>query len=350
MSRICTECGANFIGLVCLNCGTQLEDQNLGQQEGAQTTKDSYEPNPYQSGEQRKKRKPKTKQKVGAGFIVSISIYVLITTFLRTLGGSYQYKAPEEDNVAVEDDLNYEAELPAGSDYNDEQIEALYADPKNHSGKHFKLSGIVISNPDTIDDKLFFQMLQDVPNNANDTIVVYQGNPDIKEGDYVTLDGVISNEYVWENSYGDVLDLPTVIASKVEISTYQNVVLPADETLLVDQEISQHGYKVILDKIEFSNKETRVYVTVKNEGKSNFSVFSSSVKIIQNTKLFEEQWNFDAAYPEIQSNVKPGSDSSGIICFPALDSKKDLSLYIGGFSDNWEEEIKDYEFTVINEK
>jgi hypothetical protein len=60
--------------------------------------------------------------------------------------------------------------------------------------------------------------------------------------------------------------------STVTVTTYAEVVAPSEKTIKINESKDQHGYEVTIEKIEFANAETRVYLTINNNGSSNFSV------------------------------------------------------------------------------
>ena len=95
----------------------------------------------------------------------------------------------------------------------------------------------------------------------------------------------------------------------------------------------------------FAEKETRVYVTAKNDAKDEFSIYTYSAVITQNGKQYEQDDNWDADYEELQSELKPGITSSGILVFPKIE-QKDFKLIIDGSSDDWDIEINEYVFNL----
>jgi hypothetical protein len=72
------------------------------------------------------------------------------------------------------------------------------------------------------------------------------------------------------------------------------------------------------------------------------------MKLLQDKQQYEEQGNWEAEYPEIQTDLLPGTTTSGIICFPIISQTEDFTLYIDGSSDNWDEEIEQYVFNIID--
>lgn len=100
-----------------------------------------------------------------------------------------------------------------------------------------------------------------------------------------------------------------------------------------------------MEKVELAEKETRVYLKVENAGSSNFNLYSFNAKIIQNGKQYEEETNFSADYPDVQTDLSVGVTTEGIFCFPAIE-QADFQIVLEGSSDNWEEDLQPYTFPL----
>ena len=69
-------------------------------------------------------------------------------------------------------------------------------------------------------------------------------------------------------------------------------------------------------------------------------------KIIQNSKQYEQQYNFQADYPELQSEILSGVISEGIITFPALDKDQSFKFIIEGHCDDYTLKFDPFEFEI----
>lgn len=126
--------------------------------------------------------------------------------------------------------------------------------------------------------------------------------------------------------------------------TYQEACAPTLYTATVQTAAqTQCGYTVSVDSVELAEKETRVAVTVTNNGAAAFSIYDSSAKIVQNGKQFEREYNSYADYPELQSDLMVGASTTGIITFPVLE-KADFDITLTGSSDDWDESIAPFTF------
>ena len=152
------------------------------------------------------------------------------------------------------------------------------------------------------------------------------------------------NTREYENALGGKIVAPAIVADSVEVVTYQEACAPTLYTATVQTAAqTQCGYTVSVDSVELAEKETRVAVTVTNNGAAAFSIYDSSAKIVQNGKQFEREYNSYADYPELQSDLMVGASTTGIITFPALE-KADFDITLTGSSDNWEESIEPFTF------
>ena len=74
-----------------------------------------------------------------------------------------------------------------------------------------------------------------------------------------------------------------------------------------------------------SQKETRVYVKIKNNGKENLDIYEFNSKLIQDGVQYDTEDNYLAKYPKIQNHIRKGIKSEGISVFPKIDMKKRFS-------------------------
>lgn len=358
MSNICNKCGTTFDSPFCPNCGTQAQQPN--NQETQQTPPQQF----YESQDKQNQYtlNPKIlhvqkKKKHGCLLygLIAFGIIFLLFIILSILSPSNDDSTTTDSNTTLSKSTTNEdaTSTPAATSFSaeylaEDEIQYIYSSPKDYIGKRVKLSGVVIGDAEKNEKGVYFQMFQNVAESTNNTIVAYYGNLDVKSGDYVVVDGIVKDEFKGENYFGATLNAPAIEADSVEISTYQDVVSPAIKTLDVSETQDQLGYQIIVEKIEFSPIETRVFITINNNGSSNFSAYSFNMKIKQGDNQYEEQANYEADYPEIQTGLMPGTKSSGVVCFPVLSDKDDFTLYMDGSSDNWEENIEQYVFEISN--
>ena len=226
------------------------------------------------------------------------------------------------------------------------EIKSLHTTPENFKNHYVEVIGRVFNAPEFDENGVAFQMWADIENYENNTIVyVSDKDFDIKENDYVSIVGKVGDTLQGENLFGGTLSAPTIFATEYKIITYQDALMPTLKSLDINETQIQLGYSVTLQKVEFAKEETRVYLKVDNHGTDEFNVYSFNAKISQSGKQYEEQGNWDADYPEIQTDLLVGNSTEGIIVFPSI-SDDPFTLIIEASSDNWDEDIVPYIFDI----
>jgi hypothetical protein len=186
--------------------------------------------------------------------------------------------------------------------------------------------------PERDEDGVYFQMYADPQGDEFNTVVASRDTSlKVKDGDYVHVTGEVTEAFEGKNAFGADLTLPTVIADSVEVVDATAAAPPATETLS-EAKFSESGLTVTVDKVEFADPETRVFVTIENNTGADFSFYSSSTKALQGTNQFESEYSSD--YPEVPSEIVAGAVVSGVIVYPAMDPSAGLKLLMEGSSEN----------------
>lgn len=227
-----------------------------------------------------------------------------------------------------------------------DEIKTLYTTPENLKNHYVELTGIVFTAPEYADDGVCVQMMSDIKNHDNNTIVyIHDKDFKVNENDYLHIVGRVDDKFTGKNALGGEVTAPVITAREYEIYSYIDALAPTLKTVDVNQTQTQLGYSVTVQKVEYAENETRVYFKVDNQGSDKFSVYSFNTKLTQNGKQYEEQYNWDAKYPEIQTDLLVGNSSEGIIAFPPI-SDGAFSLIVEGSSDNWKETLSPYVFNI----
>ena len=228
-----------------------------------------------------------------------------------------------------------------------EEIEQLHSDPGKFKGRSIEIYGQLLDSPEKDSDGIYFQMWAD-PENYDLNTIVYFNDPNFKveAEDYVKVAGTVDKEFKGENALGGTITAPTIIADSVEVVSYVDAVAPALHTYEFDNLTQdQYGYSVKINKVELAEKETRIYLTVNNNGSDKFSLYSFDSSLIQSGKQLNEQDNWSADYPEIQTDLNVGASTNGVFVFPAIENAN-FQLILEGYSSNFNEDVKPYTFDI----
>ena len=231
------------------------------------------------------------------------------------------------------------------------QIGELFSHPDDFKGKYVKLKGQVFTTPEKDGDLTALQIWYDPVNAENSYLVYTNSSESFSENDYVFVDGKIDGTFEGENLLGGTVTVPLIKDATVEKSTYVDVMVPTIKSIEPAAKAEQHDFSMTVDKVEYAEKETRVFVTLKNDRDDTVSAGVYSTKIIQDGKQISPDETsssaYDGQYPELDSDVQPGATSNGIIVFPAIDQEKDFTFVMpDNYCDDYEIEFKDFKVEI----
>jgi hypothetical protein len=142
----------------------------------------------------------------------------------------------------------------------------------------------------------------------------------LTEDDCVRVIGNNGGSIEFSNMFGATITGVIITADSVERVDCSSIINPASKVITVEQTQEDNGITVTLHKVEFSDENTRVYLTVENTDPAeevNFYTFNS--KAIQGRTQFGTTYSFDVDYPEIDSDIPPGIQENGVVIFEPLD-------------------------------
>lgn len=218
------------------------------------------------------------------------------------------------------------------------QVADLFASPNDFEEKYVELSGQLLDNPEKVDDVFAMQVWTDPINDEQSFVVYCKNDCGIKANDYVKVNGKIIGAFDGESIIGTQLSVPAIETDLVEKISYKDIYAPTlKEFIPQNSEISQKGLTLKIDKIEYAESETRVYVTETSTLANTCSIFTYDIKIVQDGKQIAQDDVSDSAYhndyPELAYDLLPGATSSGVLLFPPIDSDKNLQIYADAFTE-----------------
>ena len=364
----CQNCGEEFSGNFCPKCGTQYQypvQPPMVNQGQAPTSQQPIYPNqpvytqfanqqqPTYSQPVQFQQIPNQPKKGGLKswqivliVLGSVIVLAIIAGIFGSIGGegdtSSGSSKSESGSVAAGGDNT----TPVADYLSDEEIDHMYTDPKAFNGRKVTLYGKIFTSPEKDDKAVYFQMYADPDEFERNTVVGYKDpSADLKNGDYVKITGTVSGKLEGTNLFGGELTVPKIVADSVEVVDYITAVRPTVKSVEINKTIDQLGYKCTLKKVEFSDKETRLYISFENAGKESFALYKYSTKIVQNGTQYDVESNYHAEYPELQTDILQGVTTEGIITFGKMEQAS-FKLYLKGSSGNFTEKIEDYVFDV----
>lgn len=230
-----------------------------------------------------------------------------------------------------------------------EELQQMYTDPDKFKGYEVDIYAKIFANVERDDKGTYIQAFEDPKNSTNNTIIsIKDPNLDVKDGDIIHVIGTVYKKFEGTNAFGAKITAPSIIASKIEKTDYATAFSPAIKTINLNSEQNQNGYVIKINRVELAEQETRVYLTVTNKmsnEKINFYTFNT--KIVQGGKQLGEQTDYDANYPQMESDILPGVSEDGVIAFAPVDPNgENLKISLEGSCDNYEITINPFTFQV----
>ncbi|WP_411345801.1 hypothetical protein ACE3MZ_07350 [Paenibacillus sp. WLX1005] len=228
------------------------------------------------------------------------------------------------------------------------EFDQMITNPLDFKGRTVEFYGKVFVNPEKDEQGTYLQVYADPKNNAKNIIVgIADPASTIKSDDYVHVKGVVKDKFEGENMMGGTVTAPVILSDSVKVVDYATAVAPALKTIDVNETKNQSGYKITVQKIELAESETRAYISIENSTQDTASFYAFNTKLVQGSKQYEQETNYAAKYPELQSEILPGVKTEGIISFKTIDlNSGNLRLIAEGSTDDYSKQFKPFEFNI----
>ncbi len=199
-------------------------------------------------------------------------------------------------------------------------IDYIFSKPYLYKGEFVSLSGQVFSEPQINKDYTAFQIYANPKEKQKVAVIYYVGNTNIETGDCISMTGYVYKSVKGENMYGGHVYSPGLKATSLEKKSCIEVFSPTIKELsFTNKKIIKDGYSVEITKVEFAEDETRVYLTVKNNGLQDFNLWYGGMYIIQNNQQYEQLWVENIDYKTIGYQIKPTTTDDGILIFKNIE-------------------------------
>lgn len=224
------------------------------------------------------------------------------------------------------------------------QVSMVYQNPDEYIFQCIEVSGKVYN----IIDKNTFQMYEDLESSylGNNTVVYHDSTDYVVEvGDYIRMKAIVCGELQYQNVIGGNMTALQLRAKEIQETSFVEAAYPTIRSVDVHESQTQNGYSIIIEKIEFAEKETRVYFSVENGGKSKISLYSWDIEAEQSNRQYEAQSHIGMDYPQLPDGIRVGNIAEGIISFPPL-AQSDFKVYIKISTEDWTEQLDEMELSV----
>lgn len=346
----CPRCGNEFTTRFCTKCGYCAEDTKVegNNQENSQINNQIPENVSVSYGNADAPAVNNTKNNTKKGLIIGLAIggalilLVIIGLITYALFLKSDKSAVDKGNNIFSSSSSQSIGPPLG----DEEIQQMYKKPQDLMGRTVTLTGKVYANPKYSADNLEFKIFSDIKNFTNSTVILSNDvNIEVKKGDFVCVTGVLKDAIMYSTETGATFVEPQIEAVTIECGTYDEIIDPTiKEGTVQTPWQAQYGYIIEVKKVELAKDETRVYVSIQNNGIDNFKVYPTSVKLLQGSTQYSYTPNYTANYPSIETDLLPDAHTEGVITFPAVQQGEFNIIFTTFIGDSTQ--LKPYDFIV----
>lgn len=221
------------------------------------------------------------------------------------------------------------------------------SDPEKFIGQVIQWGGRVFVEPEIDNEGVYLQIFSS--DNDKSFITAYLDKSfAIEIDDYVVVTGIVVGEFDGTNAFGASLSSPLIKAGLIEKTTRAQALSPAKHIVNVGSTKSQNGFVVTLDRIEFADKETRFYLSLKNQSNDKVTFYTAfGAKAVQGSTQYEASYEYNND-EELVSELLPQITDSGCIIFDAMDyDLKQVKLYLDKpYSDDWGKDWDEVVFDI----
>ena len=202
-----------------------------------------------------------------------------------------------------------------------ELTDEVYFNAEEYLGYYVNIKGVAFQNLGDNGERKGVHVWIDPDNYEKNMMILSTTNETFKDGDYIVCSGYIKEICSYTNAYGTELSVPLIYSTDLRKVSYIEVMSPTITTIAPSGlTFDGSGYSVAVEKVEFAENETRIYLTATNNSGSALYVDTISSIIVQNGKQYNSQTNYAANYVEIPYSLSKGVTATGIVAFPAIDN------------------------------
>ena len=195
-----------------------------------------------------------------------------------------------------------------------------YSNPSGYVNKQVEFSGKILSSlPSNSSGANTLQMYQAGDTNRN-TVVFHTFPIQLFKDDCVRITGISQPPIEYETMFGATLTAAAINADSITKIDCSEAIDPAIKTVNVEQTKESSKTKVTLHKVEFSDKNTRAYLTVENiDPSEDITFYDFNSRAIQGITQFTTTNSYAINYPKIESTIPSGIVEDGVVLFEPLD-------------------------------
>ncbi|WP_418790045.1 protein kinase domain-containing protein [Phosphitispora sp. TUW77] len=219
--------------------------------------------------------------------------------------------------------------------FNNENMQLLFDNPKIYMGLSVNVVGRIekLVKIDENNTQCTVSVRVGDQSATRDVIVSSkQPYSELQSSNFIEINGSIQHVMIVNENE----EVPLIVADKVEDTKDPwSILAPAKYTFYPDNIVTQNNKVVRLEKIEFADQETRLYVQMNNTGSSDELLVLTNAVGKQAGQEFKELKNsyYGQEFPSIVQ-LQPNQEAKGVIFLEPMDSQQGTAMVILGSTND----------------
>lgn len=264
-------------------------------------------------------------------------VVITLVVFL----GLFGFQAYRDSKQATNDYLK-----PNQYGFNNDNIKSLFANPYGYEGIPVNIVGSIDKMIKLTDKTTLFTLnVESAGKTTYKNILVSFNEPHftLQYASFIRVTGSVKSP-----DKNDPQKTPVIIADKIEtIDDPWTVFAPTRFSLRpTNQILNYNGQVVQLDKIEFSDTETRMFIRVRNESPNTSLFILSEPRASQGSRTFKELPNRYGVFSQAALQLQPMQEVREVIFLEKMDPMKKSLIFTLGEENEMLSQQKPFVFNV----
>jgi hypothetical protein len=179
------------------------------------------------------------------------------------------------------------------ADFTNSNFILLFSKPNNYHGATVDLTGKASNFPEV---GLLQMYVDDAV--SQDAVVHNNDSFGFVQDDCVKVTGVVEEQFEGINMFSAVRIVPSISARTIDKVDCTQPINPAVKMVSLEKTQVKGGIRVVFHKVEFSDKNTSVYLTVENlNKKTGIGFYDFNSRALQGKRQYSTTYSYDVDYP-----------------------------------------------------
>lgn len=223
----------------------------------------------------------------------------------------------------------------------------VFKNVEDFKGQKITLTGQVAMEPERDGDNVILKVNHDFEDSKSGFVVKVKSDVTFKKDDYIKTTGIIAGEYETTDRYDEKITVPSIDGKEIEKVSLEEAFSPTIHEVELNETKTIDDVDLTITKVQFTSKETRVYLKVNNNSKDDVDIFYSNIKALVDSTEYKAEPEAAYRYEMMDYDIKSGEEVRGLMVLgPIEDFKgKEINFKFEMYNTT-ASDIKDFSITT----